>query len=437
MRKHREMMMLEDEELEEGDRRQMLIEMEILGDDEEDMLWRDRYKEYKRSRRDIDRMKRMRRGEDERKDQVIVVTSPPLVFTTQEQVLLDKLLVNPVILSTVFSFLPPSDVVRAALVCSTWRDALQGRRFWRWATLKFSESNFTQRFSSARARVVTSWKVTGLPPVQLSLLFSGLKDFKLRRLDLTRTDLSSISGELLSEAMMRLPEVDLTSTSLTDLQLETLLRRITESKPRLRLRRLDFSKLCLSSVPAFLLSRLVLRLEEINLLRTELTELQLTGVFTALLESKTPLSLNKLNLTRNDLSSLPAHLLSRALVRLQEATLFQTTLRTEQVNSLSEALISSQNLSLRKLGLSYNNLFSVSASLLSQAVLRLEELDLRSTNLQSDHVLQVCRAIVETSQLSLRRLNISHNDPVGGEADNYLTQAKQKLQSLGAYLPVV
>ena len=96
--------------------------------------------------------------------------------------------------------------------------------------MKLSESKFTQRFSSARARVVTSWKVTGLPPVQLSLLFSGLKDFKLRRLDLTRTDLSSISGELLSEAVMRLPEVDLTSTSLTDLQLETVLKRITESE---------------------------------------------------------------------------------------------------------------------------------------------------------------------------------------------------------------
>ena len=69
-------------------------------------------------------------------------------------------------------------------------------------------------------------------------------------------------------------------------------------------------------------------------------------------------------------------------------------------------------------------------------VARLEELDLRSTNLQSDHVLQVCRVIVETSQVSLRRLNISHNGPVGGEADSYLTQAKEKLQSLEAYLPV-
>ena len=119
-------------------------------------------------------------------------------------------------------------------------------------------------------------------------------------------------------------------------------------------------------------------------------------------------------------------------MRLQEATLIQTSLRTEQVNSLSEAVVSSQSL-----GLSYNNLFSVSASLLSQAVTRLEELDLRSTNLQSDHVLQVCRVILETSQLALRRLNISHNGPVGGEAEGLLTEAKQKVQSLEAYLPVV
>ena len=304
--------------------------------------------------------------------------------------------------------------------------------------MKLSESNFTERFHSGRARVVTSWRVTGLPPGQLSLLFSGLQDLQLRRLDLTKTDLSSICAEELGEAVARLPEVNLTSTCLTDLQLETLLGRLTRAgdlQPRLR--RLDISKLCLSSVSASLLSRLVVRLEEINLLRTELTEVKLTAVLTALLECKAPLALRKLNLTRNDLSSLPADLLTMALVRLQEVTIFQTSLRTEQVNSLSETVVGSQCLSLRKLGLSYNNLFSVSASLLSQAVARLEEVDLRSTNLQSDHVLQVCRVILETSHLALRRLNISHNGPVGGEAEGLLTEAKQKLQSLEAYLPVV
>ena len=216
--------------------------------------------------------------------------------------------------------------------------------------MKLSESNFTERFHSGRARVVTSWKVTGLPPGQLSLLFSGLQDLQLRRLDLTKTDLSSICAEELGEAVARLPEVNLTSTCLTDLQLEVLLGRITRAgdlQPRLR--RLDISKLCLSSVSASLLSRLV-GLEEINLLRTELTEVQLTAVLTALLECKAPLALIKLNLTRNDLSSLPADLLSMALVRLQEVTIFQTSLRTEQVNSLSEAVVSSQSLS-------YNNLF--------------------------------------------------------------------------------
>ena len=49
---------------------------------------------------------------------------------------------------------------------------------------------------------------------------------KLRRLDFTRTDLSSIRGEVLSEAVVRLSEVDLSSTCLTDLQLETLVREL-------------------------------------------------------------------------------------------------------------------------------------------------------------------------------------------------------------------
>ena len=53
---------------------------------------------------------------------------------------------------------------------------------------------------------------------------------KLRRLDFTRTDLSSIRGEVLSEAVVRLSEVDLSSTCLTDLQLETVVRRITQGE---------------------------------------------------------------------------------------------------------------------------------------------------------------------------------------------------------------
>ena len=255
---------------------------------------------------------------------------------------------------------------------------------------------------------------------------------KLRRLDFTRTDLSSIRGEVLSEAVVRLSEVDLSSTCLTDLQLETVVRRITqcEDLEARRLRRLDISKLCLSSLPACLLSQLVLRLEEVSLLRTELSQSQLSGVLEAILDSRCPLLLSKLNLTRNDLSSVPADLLAGALVRLQEATLFQTELGTRQVESLCQAVVSSQSPNLRSLRLSYNNLFSVSASLLSQAVVRLEEVNLRTTNLQSDQILQVCRAIVDTDQLRLRKLNISHNGSLGVEADTYCSQAKEKLRAL-------
>ena len=107
------------EELDEE--RRSMLRFEIFVDEEEDeeKYWRKRYREDKLWRdRDRDRD-----GDKKRKPTVYV--SPPLVLTTEEQVLLDRLLVNPVILATVFSFLPPSDVASAALVCSTWREALQ------------------------------------------------------------------------------------------------------------------------------------------------------------------------------------------------------------------------------------------------------------------------------------------------------------------------
>ena len=83
----------------------------------------------------------------------------------------------------------------------------------------------------------------------------------------------------------------------------------------------------------------------------------------------------------------------------------------------------------------YPNMIYANQDYFARAVVRLEEVNLRSTNLQSHQILQVCQAIVtlETDQLRLRKLNLSHNGPVGLEADNYCIKAKEKLRALEAH----
>ena len=180
------------------------------------------------------------------------------------------------------------------------------------------------------------------------------------------------------------------------------------------------------------LAQLVLSLEEVSLLFTQLTTEQLSVLLTALGNSE-GLKLRRLNLTRNDLSSVPSPLLSRAVLRLEEATLFMTKLSRDQVNGISRAVIS-QKISLKKLGVSHNNLSFVSAELLAQAVIRLEEVELRGTGLDHQQMLLVCWAIEDcpAPELRLRRLNIRSEAGLHVDLEHHLSKAEKKLASFRA-----
>jgi len=275
-----------------------------------------------------------------------------------------------------------------------------------------------------------SLKLSSLPNEKLTgFLSGGLKlTTKLIKLDLTRTDLSSVPADLLSRTVVSLTEVDLTSCTLTPAQLEALITGIMERKES-RLRKLVLAKTSLSRVSAARLAGLVLSLEDLSLLLNHLTTDQLTVVLTAISETET-LRLRSLNLTRNDLSSVPSLLLSRAVLRLQEVTLFMTKLSPDQVRVISHAVLS-QKISLKNLGLSYNNLSFVSCELLSKTVIKLEEVELRNTRLDSQQIFSICKAIEDCPgpELSLRRLHLGHEVRCLRVQD-HLAKAEKKLSGL-------
>ena len=355
-----------------------------------------------------------------------MLRTPAVEISVEDQDLVDQVMFNPVILETLFSHLSPHDIKAVALVSSAWREVVDQPRFWTWAGMRITGDNAREKMESRRFTMMRSLKSSSLPGEELTCFFSGLTlATKLTKLDLGRTDLSSLPPPLLSDTVVAVAEVDLTSASLSATQLESLLARIVERKDS-RLRKLVLAKMSLSNVSATRLGQLVLSLEELSLLFTHLTTEHLTAILTAL--DTVGMKLRTLNLTRNDLSSVPSLLLSRAVLRLEEVTLFQTKLSGDQVNSISRGVIFGQRVSLKKLGLSYNRLSFVLAGVLSQAVIKLEEVDLRNTELNYFQILSVCKAIEEcpSPELRLRRLNIRHSEVRDKEQ---LIKAEEKLMN--------
>ena len=103
------------------------------------------------------------------------------------------------------------------------------------------------------------------------------------------------------------------------------------------LRKMDLSLTDLSSVSPDLPARLVQRLEEVDMWNTELTTQQLEAVLTAVSTSST---LRKLNLGNNNLSLVEPGLLARAVNSLEEVDIRHTLLTKEQVEAiLSQSLV--------------------------------------------------------------------------------------------------
>jgi len=180
---------------------------------------------------------------------------------------------SPDILEIVFSHLAPADIKSASLVSGTWNFVIETAKFWSWAQVTLTRENFSEIFPSYRFRSVSSVTLSRhdkLSDGQLKELFSNfskLPDLKLKHLKISHNDLSSIKPSVLSQVVMRLEEVCLPGTNLTQAQALALFKAISECED-LRLKHLDIWNNDLSSIQPSVLSQAVVRLETANLLWT-------------------------------------------------------------------------------------------------------------------------------------------------------------------------
>ena len=239
---------------------------------------------------------------------------------------------NPVIVEQVLGHLPPSDMKSVARVCRMWRAVVDTPRYWTWAKVRLSNQNFEEIFPSRRFRSISTLKMVNpcLSAVQLSSVL--LECEHLRFLDFGSTDLSSVPADVLSEGIVNLRKAELESTKLTPDQAKALFLKIM-LKPELKLRFLKIRYDNLSSVDPNIFSKAVIKLEKVNVGYTHLTSNQVNTLMRTITRER--LTLRKLNIGGNDLSSVGPDILSQAMVKLQTGNLVSTYLSRGQMNALN------------------------------------------------------------------------------------------------------
>ena len=290
---------------------------------------------------------------------------------------LDEMLSNSVIQGKIFSYLAPADIKSLATVSSTWRVMMEQPRFWTWATVRLSLDNFTERSQSVRIRSITNVLMEyDVSELQQRSFFSSVfyevgAMANMRNLDISGTDLSFVSPEVLSEVIVKMKVVNLFDSNLTSEQLDTILIRIMKSSDDLNLSSLRTSLTSFSSVPPAILSKALVRLEKVDLANPELTKDQVAAILVEVGESKN-LRLKSLPLSHIDLSRVPPQVFAKAVVRLERVTLRFTKLTTEHVEAALVQISTSQDLRLKSLAVPNVDLSPVEPEILVRAVLRLE-----------------------------------------------------------------
>ena len=237
-------------------------------------------------------------------------------------------------------------------------------------------------------------------------------ELKLKKLVIWSNDLSTVPSESLSKASVKLEEVSLFLTRLTRDQVNALLTRIVETDD-LKLRSLDVCDNDLSSVPRSVLVEVVRKMQEINLYHTLLTQDQLEGVIQTIAQSEgDQLKLNKIDLRYNNFSSISSDTLSRSSVRLEKISLENSQLSQEQIIAILTRITDciDGDLKLKHLEIGKNDLSKVPTDLLVQSVIKLEDVSLRESQLTSEQIDTIFKTIAERKELQLKSLDVRLND---------------------------
>ena len=281
-------------------------------------------------------------------------------------------------LERVFRILPPRDLRTVVQVCHRWKEVAEAPYLWSWVSLTVDTTNLADLPGLLRGRLLMVKEMRARVASE-ELLQAVASHPALRSLDISDTPLPRIGADLLASSITGLTKLSIWETHLTTEQAEAILTRMTITH---QLRTLDMSYNDLSEVDPQLLARAVVELEELRLCGTSLTSEQSEALVSALNEGDN--WLERLHISYCNLATIdPAHL-AKLLSSLQEVAVMYSSLTPLQLRSLFLGII--QGSALLKVDLSYNDLSSVDPDLLAEAINKLESVTMNRTCVTSDQV---------------------------------------------------
>jgi hypothetical protein len=356
----------------------------------------------------------------------------------QDQLLNINALVPEEILERIFRLLPPDDLKAAVQVCQWWKRLGEAQFLWAWVGLRL-----TERSLPVGPEILTCRRLQGIKSLtminlvssdELTLTMFGKETLKFG-LDLSCIDVAHVEPGMLTSAVAQL-KMDKGETHDKSLHLEEVLSTICgphysfwekELYGAPRLKALNMQGTILSLVDSVLLAKTIVTLEELNIEETFLTPEQTADIFTFISGGSL---LKKLNVGRNNLSTLAPDKVAKAIIKLEEVDVHDTQLTRTQVNQLIFAICSNRNSKLKKLNIRQNDLSTVEPTLLARTVANIQEVDINATSLNELQGKNIFYAI--KGDFKLRKLNIGNNN-LSSVEPRLMARTVNKLSSLEIY----
>jgi len=213
-----------------------------------------------------------------------------------------------------------------------------------------------------------------LPQLKTMLtVISNDDNCNMQKLYIGTNDLHQLSPGLLVRSIPHLSTLHCDNTYLLDIQVGAMFKAICQENSKMK--ELNLTSVDLSSLPPTLITSTLANLESANLWGTMLTQEQLEEIFDML---ATDTKLKHLNLSNNDLSLIPPYTFSSSISNLTRAELCHSKLIPIQLTMLLTRVATNQECNLISLDLSGNPqaVNQLCSQLLQETRSKLENLEL-------------------------------------------------------------
>jgi len=233
-------------------------------------------------------------------------------------------------------------------------------------------------------------------PQKNVILKNAIDSENLYELDLDSVDLSDINDELIVKGLARRKSVCLNNTNLTYGQLV----RVLKSLPVSQISELILSGMDLSELPENFLCLSVSKVRSLDMSNTHLTGDQLSAILCECIWSN---SIENLNLTGANFADVSSQLLMDSFACLTKLNLCSAHLSRKQLFAVLYSLTLDSS-TLELLDLSAQDLSSLPANLLFQSLGNLKTLNLNYTKTSTEQLTAILRSIVRSKSVTTLEL---------------------------------